>query len=60
VHSFRASVSRPQYSNRQLESLAAKLTGGSLVPLISHLVESKKLSPQERREIRDLLDGASG
>jgi BlaI family transcriptional regulator, penicillinase repressor len=56
VHSFLPSVSRPQYANRQLESLAAKLTGGSLVPLISHLVEGKKLSPQERREIRDLLD----
>ena len=59
VHSFKASVSRPQYSNRQLESLAAKLTGGSLVPLISHLVESKKLSAQERRAIRDLLDGSA-
>lgn len=56
VHSFRALVTRQQYSNRQLETLAAKLTGGSLVPLISHLVEGKKLSPQERREIRELLD----
>lgn len=60
VHSFKAAVSRPQYSNRQIESLAAKLTGGSLVPLISHLVEGKKLSAQERREIRELLDGLSG
>jgi BlaI family transcriptional regulator, penicillinase repressor len=60
VHSFKAAVSRPQYSNRQIESLAAKLTGGSLVPLISHLVEGKKLSAQERREIRELLDGLGG
>lgn len=60
VHSFKPAVSRPQYSNRQIESLAAKLTGGSLVPLISHLVEGKKLSAQERREIRELLDGLGG
>ncbi len=56
VHLFRAEISRRQYASQQLESLAHKLTDGSLVPFITHLMEARKISAKERREIRKLLD----
>ena len=56
VHLFRAEISRRQYAGQQLESLADKLTDGSLVPFLTHLLEARKISAKERREIRKLLD----
>ena len=56
VHLFRAEISRRQYAGQQLETLADKLTDGSLVPFLTHLMEARKISAQERREIRKLLD----
>ena len=47
VHLFSARVSREAYAGSQLESLAEKLTGGSLAPLITHLIEEKRISPAE-------------
>ena len=35
VHLFSPAVSREEYAGGQLESLADKLTGGSLAPLIT-------------------------
>jgi predicted transcriptional regulator len=57
AHSFMAAVTREVLAGDQLEALAAKLTDGSMVPFILHAVSSKKLSPKERQEIRDLLAG---
>ena len=51
-----ARISRDQYARQQLESLADKLPDGSLVPFITHLMEVRKISAKERREIRKLLD----
>ena len=56
VHLFRVKVSRRQYAGEQLQSLAEKLTDGSLVPFITHLVETKRISAKERREIGQLLE----
>ena len=56
VHLFSAQISRPAYARSQLESLAAKLTGGSLAPLIKYLVDGKKLSPKELSRLRAILD----
>jgi predicted transcriptional regulator len=56
VHVFRAKVSRAAVVGQQLESLADKLTDGSLTPFIMHAVSSKKLSPQEREAIQQLLN----
>ena len=56
AHRFHAKVSRSDLVGRQLESLADKLTDGSLVPFITHLVESKRLTRKELSEIRRLLD----
>ncbi len=56
VHLFSAKTDRQTYAVSQLESLAAKLTGGSLAPLITHLVEGQKLSRKELSRLRAMLD----
>jgi len=56
VHLFSAKISRQTYARSQLESLAAKLTGGSLTPLITYLVEDKKLTPKDLSRLRAILD----
>ena len=55
VHFFSASISREEYGGSQL---AGKLTGGSLAPLITQLVESKKLSRAEIKRLRQILEEA--
>lgn len=57
VHLFSAAISRQTYAGQQLESLADKLTAGSFAPLITHLVEAKKISRGEIDRIRAILDG---
>jgi predicted transcriptional regulator len=57
VHLFSTLISRQAYASSQLESLADKLTGGSLAPLITHLLEEKKISRAEIVKLRKLLEG---
>ena len=57
VHLFRAALSREEYATGQLETLADKLTGGSLAPLLTHLVEQQRLSPAEIDRLRAILEG---
>ena len=56
VHLFSARIDRQAYAGNQLESLAEKLTGGSLAPLITHLMEEKKISPEEMARLRRILE----
>lgn len=56
VHLFSAATTREAYAASQLESLAAKLGGGSLAPLLTHLIEQRKISRAEIRRLRDILD----
>lgn len=58
VHLFSAAISREAYASSQLESLAAKLTGGSLAPLITHLIEQHKIAPEEIERLRRILEDA--
>jgi len=60
VHFFSAAISRQTYAGQQLESLADKLTAGSFAPLITHLVEEKKISRDEIKRIRAILDELEG
>lgn len=57
VHLFSAAISRQAYAGGQLELLASKLTAGSFTPLITHLIEEKKISRDEINRIRAILDG---
>ncbi len=59
VHLFSAAISRQTYAGSQLESLASKLTAGSFAPLITHLVEQKKISRDEIERIRNILDASA-
>ncbi len=56
VHMFMAKITRQEYAASQLESLASKLTAGSFAPLITHLVETSKISDEEIEEIKNILD----
>jgi BlaI family transcriptional regulator, penicillinase repressor len=58
VQLFSATVSREVYGSLQLESLANKLTGGSIAPLLTHLLDKKKLGKAEIERLRKLLDEA--
>jgi predicted transcriptional regulator len=55
-HVFEAMVSREAYIGGQLRTMAEKLCGGSLTPLITHLVKTETLSEKERSELRRLLE----
>lgn len=57
VHFFSPKLSKEAYACGQLESLASKLTGGSLAPMITHLVEKNKISQSEIQRLRDILNG---
>jgi predicted transcriptional regulator len=56
AHLFAAAVERDELIGRRLEDVAAKLCGGSLTPLLTHLVRTRKLTARERRELRELID----
>lgn len=58
VHVFTAAVGRDEYAGSQLVSLADRLTDGSLAPFITQLVESEKLSREEIRRLRKILEDA--
>lgn len=56
VHIFAAAIDRGELIGRRLQTMAEKLCGGSLTPLLTHLVQSQKLSAAERKELRELID----
>ena len=58
VNLFSAIVGREAYGGLQLESLAEKLTGGSIAPLLTHLLDEKKLDKAEIKRLRKILEEA--
>jgi predicted transcriptional regulator len=56
AHTFRATVRRDELIGRRLQDVAEKLCGGSLTPLLTHLVRHPQLSAADRQELRDLID----
>ena len=58
VHLFSAVISREAYGGAQLETLAQKLTGGSIAPLLTHLLDEKRLGKAEIKRLRSLLEEA--
>lgn len=55
-HTFLAAVGREELIGRRLQATAEKLCGGSLTPLLMHLVKANALSARERQELRSLID----
>ena len=59
AHLFQAICSREEFIGRQVEAMARKLSGGSLMPVLMHLVGAEKqLSKKDRDRIRKMLDDA--
>lgn len=56
VHRFSPKVTQEEVAARHLDSIARKVADGSLAPFITHLVQSKRLSGEEKEAIRRLLD----
>jgi predicted transcriptional regulator len=56
VHVFAAAITREELIGRRLCAVAEKLCGGSLTPLLTHLVRTSRLSPRERQELRRLIE----
>ena len=55
VNLFSPTLSKETYAGNQLEALANRLTEGSLVPMITGLVEDNKLSTAEIEKLRQIL-----
>jgi predicted transcriptional regulator len=55
-HRFEAAVGRDELIGRKLEDVAEKLCGGSLTPLLTHLVRARRLSSRDRQALRQLID----
>lgn len=56
VHRFAAEIDREELIGRRLQAVAETLCGGSLTPLLSHLVKAEGLSDADRRALRALID----
>jgi predicted transcriptional regulator len=56
---YRARVGREDLVARRLRDTAEQLCEGSLTPLLTHLVSAGRLSPEELRELRRLVDRLS-
>ncbi len=60
AHVFTAAIAREELIGRRLQDVAEKLCGGSLTPLLTHLVRQRRLSAREREELRNLIDELDG
>jgi predicted transcriptional regulator len=59
-HLFETTVGRDELIGRRLQTTADQLCNGSLQPLLTTLVQSSKLSAQDRKSLRGLLDELEG
>jgi predicted transcriptional regulator len=56
VHLFSAAVDRDALVGRRLDAVMDKLCGGSLEPILTHLLRAPKLTDEQRRRLRELID----
>lgn len=56
VQVFSPAIDRDELIGRRLEAVAEQLCGGSWTPLLTHLVRARRLTPQERQELRAHID----
>lgn len=55
-HTFQPTIDRTDLIGRRLQMTADKLCAGSLAPLLTNLVKASRLTAEERRSLRVLLD----
>ena len=56
AHRFRPLVSHEEFLQYRLQSLADRLCGGSIAPLMSSLLHSKGISRKEQKVLRELIE----
>lgn len=56
VHLFSAAVGREELVGRRLDAVVDTLCGGSLAPVITHLLRAPRLSDAERDKLRALVE----
>jgi predicted transcriptional regulator len=56
VYLFHPARARDEVLGQQLEALLEKMAGGSLQPLLTNLLRSRRLTPEELRELLALVD----
>jgi BlaI family transcriptional regulator, penicillinase repressor len=56
VHVFSATIGRDELVGRRLQAVAQDLCDGSWTPLLTNLVQTKKLSEKDRQMLRRLID----
>jgi predicted transcriptional regulator len=56
VHVFTPILGREELIGRRVRAVAEQLCGGSLTSLLTHLVQTTRLSPRERQELRSLIE----
>ena len=56
VHLFVAAVGRDELVGRRLDALVEKVCGGSLAPVLNHLLRAPKLTARERAALRDMIE----
>ena len=57
---FQAAVARHDLIGGELRRVADRLSGNSLTPLLTYLVEAGELTAKERKHLRNLLDEEPG
>ncbi|HBI45969.1 MAG TPA: penicillinase repressor [Planctomycetales bacterium] len=53
---YLAAIDRDELIGRRLRDMAEQLCGGSLTPLLTHLMRTRQFTAVERRELRLLID----
>ncbi len=56
AHRFRPTIERGELIGRRLQDVADQLCGGSLTPLLTHLVKRGELNSDDRQTLRDLVE----
>ena len=56
AHLFRANVTQAEIVGEQLQALVQTMADGSMVPVISHLLKQQRLTPEERKQLRKILE----
>jgi predicted transcriptional regulator len=56
AHQFTALATQAEIVGGQLQALAETMVDGSMVPVLSQFIRRQRLTPEERRQLRQLLD----
>jgi len=57
---YRAAVAPEDVSARHLDLLLERVSGGSIVPLVAHLMKDRSLSPKEIADLKRLIADSEG